>query len=457
MTTLIIVAVLGLIAMVSDILGFRKHIFLISLVGLFVALGFAYQESLETITHFGMLRFDRYAAAFSGLIIALVMIWMVISKDQYNHEFNISDHYALVLFCTVGGIAMVSFWNLTMLFIGIEIISIPMYILAGSRKQDLSSNEASLKYFMMGAFTTGILLFGITLVYGATKTFHLPAIANYVAENDGEVQTIFYSGIVLIMIALCFKVSAVPFHFWAPDVYQGAPTIITSFMATVIKTAAFGAFFRLFYIAFADSAEYWTYILAVISAATILVGNILAVAQNNVKRMLAYSGVAQAGYLLMAVLVVNRASMDALLFYLASYAIATLAAFAVLYLVSKSRNDESFDAFNSLGKTDPLLGLVMTIAMLSLAGIPPAVGFFAKFYLFASVLEAGYTWLVLVAVVGSLISVYYYFRLIIAIYGKEAEVSKVKMNFLVSTILVVMMSLIVILGVAPNLFVDVIR
>lgn len=457
MTTLIIVSVLGLIAMVSEILGFRKFIFPIALVGLFVALGFTYQGWIETTMHFGMIRFDPYAAAFSGLILILVMIWMIISRDQYNQEFNISDHYALILFCTVGAIVMVSFWNLAMLFIGIEIISIPMYILAGSRKNDLSSNEASLKYFMMGAFTTGILLFGIALVYGASGTFDLHAIANYVRSVDGEALTIFYSGIILIMIALCFKVSAVPFHFWAPDVYQGAPTIITAFMATVIKTAAFGAFFRLFKISFAESGEYWMYILSVISAATILAGNILAVAQNNVKRMLAYSGIAQAGYLLMALLVLNEDSSNALLFYLASYGLATLAAFAVLYLVSKSRNDESFEAFNSLGKTDPLLGLVMTIAMLSLAGIPPAVGFFAKFYLFTSVLASGYTWLVIIAVIGSLISVYFYFRIIIAIYGKEAEVSKVKMNFLLSSILVIMMGLIVILGVAPNLFVDVIR
>lgn len=463
MKTLIVVAVLGIISMLSDILGYRKILFPIVLGGLLLALGITLCEWNTSAIYFDMLVIDNYSVAFSSLILGLLFLWIILSQEQYKSEFNMADQFALILFSSVGAIVLVSFSSLVMLFIGIEVMSIPLYILAGSRKSDLRSNEASLKYFMMGAFTTGILLFGIALLYGATGSFDVGVIKEYVANNDGETSGIFYTGIIFTIIALCFKVSAVPFHFWAPDVYQGSPMMITAFMASIVKTAAFGAFYRLFGFAFADLSNEWASILSVIIIATILAGNIMAVAQTSVKRMLAYSGISQAGYMLMTLLVLDERSTNALLFYAGSYSLATMTAFFILYTIAKEKNSEEFTIFHGLSKKQPLLAIVMAVAMLSLAGIPPAVGFFAKFYLFAAVLNAGYTALVIVAVIGSVISVYYYFRIIIAMYGKEEVLSEatpirpsLKLNFTYQVVLVVLVTLIVLFGINPNILIGVI-
>ncbi|HEY8402540.1 MAG TPA: NADH-quinone oxidoreductase subunit N [Cytophagaceae bacterium] len=457
MKTLILTAALGLIAMLADILGYKKYLWGIIMVALgaifYVNLG----EWTEGETYFNMITFDRFAVAFSSLLLVLAFIWFAVSKDQYESaDFNKADNYALILFALTGTLLLVSFSNLAVLFLGIEILSIPLYILAGSRKNDISSNEASIKYFIMGAFTTGILLFGIALIYGATGTFDIYQIAEFVSKNQGNIPALFYSGMFLLLIALAFKVSAAPFHFWTPDVYEGAPIMITGFMATIVKTAAFAAFFRLFITCFETIAGNWTPTLTVITALTILAGNLLAVYQSSVKRMLAYSGIAQAGYLLLTLIVLNRDTENALLLYTASYSVATLGAFTILYFVQKAKGSDSFDAFNSLGKTHPLMAIVMAVCMLSLAGIPPAIGFFAKFYLFAAVLKADaqHIWIVSLAVIGSLISVYYYFRLIIGMYSKEGELMELKSTPYLRIVLIAIISLIVIIGVTPAVLID---
>lgn len=459
MNTLIVVSVLGIISMLSDILGFKKLIFPIVLVGLLLAIGVNLCEWNQSQVYFDMLLLDNYAVAFGSVILGLLFFWMILSTDQYKHEFNKSDQYALVLFSSVGAYIMVSYSSLIMLFVGIEIMSIPLYILAGSRKNDLSSNEASLKYFMMGAFTTGILLFGIALVYGATGSFEISEIKNFITNTSGEAPALLYTGIILLLIALCFKVSAVPFHFWAPDVYQGAPMMITAFMGSIVKVAGFGAFYRLFSYAFIDLSANWSIIISIVIVLTILAGNIMAASQTNIKRMLAYSGISQAGYMLMTLLILDQNSTNALLFYSGSYALATMAAFFVLYALSKESDIMTVEAFQGLGKRNPMLALVMTIAMLSLAGIPPAVGFFAKFYLFTTLLSQGYTALVIVAVIGSLISVYYYFKVIIAMYGKETEAStfKFQLNLMYQMVLIIMVGLIILFGVYPSAVIEVIK
>lgn len=458
MKTLILTAVLGLISMLADILGYKKYIWgivMVALAGIFY-INMAEWNMAET--YYQMMTFDNYAVLFSGLLILLAFTWFAVSKDQYESgDFNRADNYALIIFALTGTILLVSFSNLAMLFLGIEIVSIPLYVLAGSRKQDLKSNEASLKYFLMGSFATGIMLFGIALLYGATGTFDLYEIASFVSKNEGSIPMLFYSGLFLLMIALAFKVSAAPFHFWTPDVYEGAPVMITGFMSTIVKTAAFAAFFRLFITCFETISTHWTPTLTVITGLTILIGNFLAVYQTSVKRMLAYSGIAQAGYLLLTLLVLNRDTENALFLYTASYSLATLAAFTVLYFVQKVKGDDSFEAFNSLGKTHPLLAIVMAVSMLSLAGIPPAVGFFAKFYLFASVLKADpqNIWIITLAIVGSLISVYYYFRLIIAMYAKEGELTEgFKPTLYLKAVLIFIVSMIIIIGVAPSVLID---
>ncbi len=459
MNAIILLAVLGIITMLSDILGFKNSIWYIILTGLLGALFLTgldwFMPGLYTDLIYAdkMLYVDNYSVIFSGLILFLVLIWFLVSRDQYaGEEFNASDNYALVLFATVGALLLTAYMDLSLLFLGIEILSIPLFILAGSRKKDLASNEASLKYFLMGAFATGILLFGITLIYGACGSFNLQKIAEYASLNNGHLPIMFYSGVLLIMVGLGFKVSAVPFHFWTPDVYQGAPMFVTAFMATIVKTAAFAGFFRLFSTCFTSINSSWALSLSVIIAATILVANFIAVYQSSVKRMMAYSGIAQAGYILLTILVLNQETKTALLLYLASYSMATLAAFTVLYYVVKTKGNDNFDSFNSLGKTNPFLALIMTVSMLSLAGIPPTVGFFAKFNLFSAVLRADINnmWIVGVAVLGSLISVYYYFRIIIAMYGKEGQTVDIKLSFTYKTILVIMVGIIVLLGVLPG-------
>lgn len=370
-----------------------------------------------------MFRFDAYALSFST--VALVALTLLIGLSGWGFRLlqdTLGDNLALILFSFCGALVMFSFTNLTMLFLGIEILSIPLYVLAGSRRDDLSGNEAALKYFLMGSFATGILLFGMALVYGATGSFSLDAIAAALTEqraSAGMMQV----GILLIVIGLSFKISAVPFHFWAPDVYQGSPNLVTAFMATVVKTAGVAAFYRLFATAFAGAEAFWGPVIAMISALTMLLANTTAIFQADFKRMMAYSSISHAGYLLLAVLAIGSPGADgagALLFYTLSYSIATICAFAVFMTVAEQNLDGSFAAFNGLSKKQPLLALVMAIAMLSLAGIPPMAGFFGKYFLFTAAFEK-YPWLVVLAVVNSAISIYYYFKVIIAMYFAREE------------------------------------
>ena len=344
---------------------------------------------------------------------------------------------------------MTSFSNMIMLFLGIEILSISMYILAGSNKSSLSSNEAALKYFLMGAFATCFLLFGIALIYGQTASFNLNEIANAFSQKTGN-QTMIYAGIFMMMIAMLFKVSAVPFHFWAPDVYQGSPTVVTAYMSTVVKTAAFAAFLKLFMTSFSGLESVWSSTLWIVSAATILIGNITAVYQTNFKRMLAYSSISHAGYMILAVLAMNNMSSSSLLFYTIAYYVSSITSFVVLLIVNKSIGSESIESFYGLGRRNPLLAVVITIAMLSLAGIPPTAGFFAKYYIFSAAVQNNYTNLVLIAIVGSLIGVFYYFRIIVALF-REKEAQKIDLNFGFQTVLILTTVIVLALGILPGL------
>jgi NADH-quinone oxidoreductase subunit N len=337
---------------------------------------------------------------------------------------TLGDNYGLILFSLCGALCMFSFTNMVMLFLGIEILSIPMYVMAGSRRDEPESNEAALKYFLMGAFATGFLLFGIALVYGATASFDLQVIARAIAEGKHSLGML-HMGILLMLVGLSFKVSAVPFHFWAPDVYTGSPNLVTAFMSTVVKTAGFAAFYRLFSSAFVDAIDFWGITVAAIAALTMTLANVTALFQTNFKRMMAYSSISHAGYLLLAVLAIGQAgSAGAMLLYTLSYSIATICAFAVYILVAEQNNDASLDAFNGLSKREPFLAAVMVISMLSLAGIPPTAGFFGKYFLFTAAFER-YPWLIGLAVINSAISIYYYFKVIIAMYFVRNEASPV--------------------------------
>lgn len=429
------------------------------LAGLLAAAAFAIKDWNAPAHHFynNMLVFDNMAIAFTVLLMLVVFTWLLLAKNYLDTETNITDHLSLVIFSAVGAMMMMSYGNMVMLFLGIETLSIPIYVLAGSRKNSLSSNESALKYFLMGAFASGFLLYGIALIYGVTGAFHLHTIADYVNLNTGNYPMMFYTGILLVLIGLSFKVSAFPFHFWAPDVYQGAPTMITSYMATIVKTAAFAAFFRLFYQCFSAVADHWLNMVFIICVFTLLIGNIGAVLQNNVKRMLAYSSIAHAGYLLIGILSVTAiqgekiATGNAIFIYTMAYSIASLISFAVLMNVSASTQSDSIDAFNGLSKRNPGMAFMMLLSMLSLAGIPPLAGFFAKYYLFVNAIHHGQIWAVMFGVLASLIGVYYYLRIVIAMYFKPTD-GLPQVTFIQNhkTVLMVLSVLLIICGLMPE-------
>jgi NADH-quinone oxidoreductase subunit N len=457
MKVLIATSLLGIFAMISELIGLKKWIGAIVILGLIAIMGLNVYDWNTTQIFYGMMEQNSFSAVCTSILLGITLLWFILSRDYYSDERNgnLSDQAALILFATVGGLVLVSFKNLTMLFLGIEIMSIPMYILAGSHKKELSSNESSLKYFIMGSFATGLLLFGIALLYGATGSFDMIEISRGLmgAFMNPSVLYLSVAGILFVLMGFAFKVSAAPFHFWTPDVYEGAPTIISSFMATFIKTAAFIAFFRLFAFSFSSIMNAWSIQVLFMAALTILAGNILAIRQTNLKRTLAYSGIAQAGYMLLTILIQTQDTLMALVIYTTAYSIATLVAFTVLYHVQKVKNDFSFEAFRSLGKENPGLAVVLSIAMLSLAGIPPTVGFFAKFFLFKSILAAnpGFIWVVLFAIAGSLISLYYYFKVIMSMFGGEGHSVKIEMNMGVKIALYLITSLLIVLGLMPDL------
>jgi NADH-quinone oxidoreductase subunit N len=414
MNTLIIISLLGVLAMMADALQFKKALLPIIVAGLVAGLAFAISSWNTNLSYYHeMVLFNNYALAFTSLMIVTTLLWMIISKHYFSSSSNMAEHAALVLFVLTGAIIMTAFSDLSMFFVGLEILSISLYVLAASNKSELRSNEAGMKYFLMGAFATGFLLFGIALIYGATATFNLAKIASFISisEAAGNTPMFVYAGVLLIMVGLLFKVSAAPFHFWAPDVYEGAPTVITAFMATVVKTAAFAAFYRLFSTCFVDLSGFWSNTMAVIAACTMIGGNVLAVYQKSLKRMMAYSSIAHAGYMLMAIVAMNKISANAIFMYTAAYSIASIGMFALMQAMTAS-GDESVDSLKGLAKNNKGIIVFISALVFSMAGIPPMAGFFAKYYIFLGAMQSGYQWLTMIAVLSSLIGVYYYFRVI---------------------------------------------
>ncbi|MBA3647166.1 MAG: NADH-quinone oxidoreductase subunit N [Chitinophagales bacterium] len=416
MNVLIALTVLGLLSMFSGVFKIRLIILPVTVVGLIISLVLNVIMWNTNHSYFNnMMLVDNYAIAFNAItIVTVLFIVLFYHQFHYKEEVHYSEVFAIILFTAVGAVIMYSFTNLLMLFLGVEILSLSFYVLAGSKKRDLLSNEASLKYFLMGTFSTGFLLFGIAMLYGASGSFSLNEIAAYGKDAAVKPNTFLIAGILLIMTGLLFKVAAAPFQFWTPDVYQGAPTLVTGYMATTGKIAAVAAFLRLFELTFPSLKENYQEVLWAISVLTMLVGNFIAIYQRNVKRMLAYSSISHAGYMLIALVTLNASSNSAILFYSVSYTLASLTAFVIIKVMEQNKMGETYDAFNGLSRSNPLLLFILAIAMLSLAGIPFTAGFFGKFYIFYSAISGGWMWLVIVAVINSFISVYYYFRPILA-------------------------------------------
>ncbi|MGH7821411.1 MAG: NADH-quinone oxidoreductase subunit N [Candidatus Binatia bacterium] len=398
---------------------------------------------------------DNYALFFN-LLFAVAMILTILMSVDYlpTTLVRAGEYYALALFATVGMMTMAGANDLIVVFLGLEIMSVAVYVLAGIWREEARSNEAALKYFLLGAFATGFLLFGIALVYGVTGTTRLDAIAERLAAGVGAGGEMLLLGIGLLLVGFGFKVAAAPFHVWTPDVYEGAPTSVTALMAVGVKAAAFAAFARVFTASFDGLSAEWNDMLWALAALTMTVGNLLAISQTNIKRLLAYSSIAHAGYLLVGMVAGTRESGAALLFYLLAYAAMNLGAFAVVIaLARKGEPNEEIERYAGLGFRRPFLAMAMATFMLSLAGVPPLVGFAGKFYLFGAAVEAGYVGLAVIGVLNSAVSAYYYIWIIVTMYMYEGAVEPAPMSerpYLAATI-GMSFAATVLLGVFPGL------
>lgn len=423
MNTIIFTAIWGVVMMLGGAFIKNKSlprnlaIFGLSVILIFNCLEMNRGESFFNIDVRDMLHFNSFNLTFISVALGCTLLFLLLNgRDFEKIGEHVSEYFAL-LFFILSGIAIISTFNsLLLLFIGIEIVSIPLYILTGSDKRNLKSNEAALKYFLMGAFSTGIMLLGIAFLYGGSQSgsFYI----DNIISGSGHMPAMIATGLVLLLVSMSFKVSAAPFHFWTPDVYDGAPTVITSFMATIVKVAAFFAFVRLFENAFGTMHSQWQNLVVILIAATLLFGNLTAVFQQSVKRMLAYSSIAQAGFMLFSLFALNNLAKEGLVLYAAAYSLASIGMFAILVKMK----DYTVDGFNGLAKQQPVLAVTATIFLLSLTGIPLTAGFMSKFYMLnAAVLTGQHIWLVIFAVICAAISAYYYFRIIQSMFFKDVS------------------------------------
>ena len=449
MNTFIAIIGLGVLCLVFEIFNARKIIVPISILGLLTVFGLNISEFDYPSSYYNsMIVVNNFSVAFSGLFIILTIFLVALGQDVYkDHQSKISDFIAIKIFLLSGAVAMVSFGNMAMFFLGIEVLSISLYILAASNRLSVKSNEAGMKYFLMGSFASGIILFGICLVYGATGSFNIQEI--YELSQGMGIPEWFYIGLTMIIIGMFFKIAAVPFHFWAPDVYEGSPALTTATMSTLAKVVAVATLYKLVSSLDANVSDSFKMVVAIISVLSMTVGNIMALRQNNVKRMLAFSGISHAGFMLMTLLNIAN-SQGSLLYYTWAYALAGIASFAVIIFVTRNKDNEDILNFNGLGKTNPLMAGILTASLLSMAGIPIFAGFFAKFMLFSNTIESGYLLVVIAAVINSIISVGYYFKLILAMYTREPNEVAVKTPFVYYFVGVTSVVLNIAIGIFPD-------
>jgi NADH-quinone oxidoreductase subunit N len=375
----------------------------------------------------GMVVFDGFSTFVNVLLLASGMVGISLAYS-YLQRMNIErgEYYTLMLFSIAGMMLMVQAADLIVVFIALELLSIALYVLAAFAHPKLDSGEAGIKYFLLGAFSGGFVVYGIALVFGAAQTTAIAGVAAAVTAGTANLPLLL-AGAALILVGFSFKVAAVPFHMWTPDVYQGAPTPVTAFMAAGAKIAGFAALMRVFATAFPGLAVDLAPVLAVLAALTMIVGNVVAVAQTNIKRMLAYSSIAHAGYIMMAFVAFGNPDVSATaiasgIFYLVAYAVTSFGSWGiVIALENEEGKGLEIEDYAGLGKSHPLMAAAMTIFMLSLTGIPPTLGLVGKFYLFSAVVDAGMYWLAIVGVLTSLISAYYYLRVVVVMYMHDGE------------------------------------
>jgi len=421
---LLVLVATGLILLVLE--GFRSRsariAFGATIVGIVASIALTVASFGELQPAFNNSFHHGTFGSFFSLVFLTAGFLTVLMSREYLVRMGIhrTEYYALLVFALAGMMLMASATDLVVLFLGVELMSLCLYVLAGFMRTKSTSNESALKYFLLGAFVTGFLLYGIALLYGTTGTTNLGTIAAHFGVYAES--TLFLLGVGMVMMGLAFKVAAAPFHLWVPDVYQGAPTSVTAFMSTAAKAAAFAAFITVFLRSFEFAGTKISELLALLAAASMIIGNIGAIAQNNVKRMLAYSSVAHAGYMLTGIAAGNQDGETGIMFYLAAYVLMNLGAFSIVSLVEGENDTKlSFDDYSGLSKQQPLLAALMSVFMFSLAGIPPMAGFFGKYYVFLAAVKADLTWLAILGVLTSLVSVYYYLRLVVVMYFRDGE------------------------------------
>ncbi|MGE5893050.1 MAG: NADH-quinone oxidoreductase subunit N [bacterium] len=372
----------------------------------------------------GMFISDGYSMFFKLIFFINLVLCILMSIQYLKIEKSLrGEYFGLLMFSTAGMMIMASAGDLIVFYVGLELMALSTYILAGFLRSSRKSNEAGMKYFLLGAFSSAILLYGISLVYGLTGTTDISRLSVLLADPAKHTSPVLLFALVMFIAAFGFKIAAAPFHMWAPDVYEGAPTPITAFMSVGPKAAAFAAMGRVFLIALSSVNVSWTQILIPVAILTMAVGNIIAISQTNIKRMLAYSSIAHAGYAMLGIIVGNGEGVAAMMNYLMIYAFMNIGAFAVVIMLrSEGFSGENLTDYEGLAKTHPLPAALMLIFMFSLTGVPPTAGFIGKFYIFVSLIDAGYAWLALVAVTFSVISAYFYLRVVMLMYMKESTV-----------------------------------
>ncbi len=407
--------IFGMVILLSgNLIRGRSLPFYLSLVGLVGGLVLvASQWDVPESGYFGMVQVDNFAVFFNIIFLVAGIITVLMARN-YLKERGIErfEFYVLLLFSTVGMMTMASSSDLIVIFLGLEIMSVPLYVMAGLARKDPASNEASIKYFIIGAFATGFLLYGIALVYGASETTDLRRILTDFSFISAKSGFLLYSGAFLILLGFGFKVAAVPFHMWVPDVYQGAPTPVTAYFSVAPKAAGIAALLRIFIYGLSQLGGL-TVVLWILAVLTMTAGNLLAIYQENIKRMLAYSSIAHAGYILVALTVGGEGAVSAAIFYLFAYSFFNLGGFMVVTMIdSRSGSKALISEMRGLGGRYPFLAVLLGLFMFALAGFPPTAGFFGKFYIFSEAVKSNYIPLVIIAVMNSFVSVYYYLRVV---------------------------------------------
>jgi len=448
----VIMTVLALFILLADLVFKRKEtIALLSMMAVAVV-AFNFTGSFG-IAFNGMFISDGYSMFFKMIFILNVILTVLISMKYIEIEkVNLGEYYGLILFSTLGMMIMASAGDLIILYLGLELMALSTYILAGFLRYDMKSNEAAMKYFLLGAFASAFLLYGTSMIYGLTGTTDLKAISFYIMQNGLSGNPVLTLSMILLAVAFSFKIAAVPFHMWAPDAYEGAPTSITAFMSVGPKAAGFAVLGRVFLTAFGSVRVEWTAVLIPIAILTMGVGNVVALSQTNIKRMLAYASIAHAGYALLGIIAGTADGIAGVMNYMLIYAFMNVGAFAVIIMLrSEGFKGDDIADFEGLSKTHPLASALMLVFMFSLTGIPPTAGFMGKFYLFMSAIDAGYTWVVIIAVIFSAISAYFYLRIVMYMYMKEPK-GKVQLTTspAMSLALAITVIAVIAIGVLPS-------